>query len=81
MSLQEKSIKELEEMPDNEISFKDIPETDLDFWKEAKLVLPAEKKAISLRVDKDVLEWFKARSKGYQTRINAVLRAYMEAHK
>jgi uncharacterized protein (DUF4415 family) len=74
-------IKELEEMPDNEISFKDIPETDLDFWKEAKLVLPPEKKAISLRIDKDILEWFKSLGKGYQTRMNAVLRAYMEAHK
>lgn len=81
MSLQEKSIKELEEMPDEEISFKDIPETDLAFWKEAKLVLPAEKKAISLRIDKDILEWFKSLGKGYQTRMNAVLRAYMEAHK
>lgn len=81
MSSREKTIKELEEMPDSEINFKDIPETDFDFWREAKLTLPAEKKAISLRVDKDILEWFKSLGKGYQTRINAVLRAYMEAHK
>lgn len=37
------------------------------------------KEAISLRLDADVLDWFRARGAGYQTRINAVLRAYMEA--
>jgi uncharacterized protein (DUF4415 family) len=37
------------------------------------------KEAISLRLDAEVLDWFKARGPGYQTRINAVLRAYMEA--
>ena len=43
--------------------------------------LPAapRKAAISLRLDADVLDWFKAQGGGYQTRINAVLRAYMEA--
>ena len=39
------------------------------------------KRAISLRVDRDVLEFFKSGGRGYQTRMNAVLRAYMEAHK
>lgn len=39
----------------------------------------ARKAAISLRLDAEVLDWFKARGPGYQTRINAVLRAYMEA--
>jgi uncharacterized protein (DUF4415 family) len=37
------------------------------------------KAAISLRLDADVLDWFRAQGGGYQTRINAVLRAYMEA--
>jgi uncharacterized protein (DUF4415 family) len=37
------------------------------------------KKSISLRVDADLLEWLKAQGPGYQTRINAILRAYMEA--
>jgi uncharacterized protein (DUF4415 family) len=36
---------------------------------------------LTLRVDSDVLEWFKARGSGYQTQMNALLRAYMEAHK
>ena len=48
-------------------------------WSEARLVIPEPKKAISLRLDVDVLNHFKAQGPGYQTRINAVLRAYMEA--
>jgi len=43
---------------------------------------PVPKKALmSLRIDSDVIEWFKSQGSGYQTRMNALLRAYMEAHK
>lgn len=45
------------------------------------LPLPKPKKAISLRVDTEILDFFKAQGKGYQTRMNAVLKAYMEAQK
>ena len=48
---------------------------------DAQVVIPQSKHAISLRVDSDVLAWFKSQGKGYQTRINAVLRAYMEAQR
>ncbi len=48
-------------------------------WTQAKLVLAEPKKAISLRMDPDVLTWFKQQGKGYQARIRAVLRAYMDA--
>jgi uncharacterized protein (DUF4415 family) len=48
-----------------------------DFWDEGALVMPAAKQAISLRVDEDVLDWFKRTGPRYQTRINAVLRSYM----
>lgn len=48
-------------------------------WTRAELVIPEPKKMISLRLDPDVLAFFKAQGKGYQTRINAVLRAYMKA--
>jgi uncharacterized protein (DUF4415 family) len=44
-----------------------------------KPVLP--KAQVTLRVDRDVLEWFKELGQGYQTRINTLLRAYMDAHK
>jgi len=48
-------------------------------WSRARLVIPEPKTAVSIRLDPDVLAFFKAQGKGYQTRINAVLRAYMEA--
>ena len=48
-----------------------------DFWEDAELVLP-RKEAISLRVDEDVLQWFRAQGPRYQSRMNAVLRRYMQ---
>jgi uncharacterized protein (DUF4415 family) len=50
---------------------------DID-WSDAVLVIPARKKAISIRVDEDVLNFFKKEGGGYQRRINAVLRSYMQ---
>jgi uncharacterized protein (DUF4415 family) len=52
--------------------FKDID------WSDAVLVIPVRKKAISIRVDEDVLDFFKKEGDGYQRRINAVLRSYMQ---
>lgn len=49
-------------------------------WEDSPLDLPEPKQAISLRVDRDVLEFFKSGGKGYQTRMNAILRAYMKSH-
>ena len=48
-----------------------------DFWDEATVVEPAVKQPISLRVDGDVLEWFKSQGPRYQSRMNAVLRSFM----
>ena len=50
---------------------------DID-WSDAVLVIPPGKKAISIRVDEDVLDYFKSQGDGYQRRINAVLRSYMQ---
>ena len=50
-------------------------------WTRARLVLPRRKESIHLRIDPDVLDWFRAQGKGYQTQINAVLRTYVEAHR
>jgi len=48
------------------------------FWKNAKLAMPVPKKIVTMRLDADLLRWFRQHS-GYQTRINAILRAYMQA--
>lgn len=55
----------------------DAAPIDLD-WSDAVLVIPPKKTAISIRVDEDVLDYFKSEGAGYQRRINAVLRSYME---
>lgn len=58
----------------------DAHATDENFWKDAKVVFPEPKQLVTLRLDADLLAWFK-QNKGYQTRINAILRAYMDAKK
>jgi len=56
------------------------PWTDED-WANARVVWPQGKAPVTLRIDKDILHWFKRQGRGYQTRINAVLRAFVEAQK
>lgn len=55
------------------------PIADADWFRRAKIVLPQPKRAVSIRLDRDVTEWFQRQGRGYQTRINAVLRAYVRA--
>jgi uncharacterized protein (DUF4415 family) len=57
----------------------DAHTTDEDFWKDAKIVLPSRKEVVTMRLDADLLAWFRQQP-GYQTRINAILRSYMKAH-
>jgi uncharacterized protein (DUF4415 family) len=72
----ELTLKELANMPDEDIDFSDIPELGEDFWKNAKLVMPEKTQSVTLRVKQSVLDAFKATGKGYQTRMNAVLETY-----
>ena len=77
--------KRLRSLSDREIrnAIEKDPEarpTDASFWKKAKVVLPQPKQTITMRLDADLLIWLR-RQKGYQTRINAVLRTYMDAQK
>jgi uncharacterized protein (DUF4415 family) len=55
---------------------------DAAFWREARVVMPAAgKTSVHLRVDSDVLDWFRGQGKGHLSRMNAVLRSFMEAHR
>jgi uncharacterized protein (DUF4415 family) len=65
-------------IPDSQIDLTDSPQLDESFFANATLRLPAAKKAVSFRIDSDVLEWFKKQGPGYQTKMNAVLRMYMQ---
>lgn len=71
----------LNQMSDSDIDVSDIPSLDKSFFNRAKLRNPKRKQAVSVRLDKDVFDWFRRKGKGYQNRINAVLRAYVETHK
>ena len=75
-------LTRLRRMTDAEIERTSPPELKnlpKDFWDSAELVPAVMKEAISLRVDVDVLTWFRAQGPRYQSRMNAVLRAYMQA--
>lgn len=73
-------LKRLDAMTDEEIDYSDIPEFDEEFLQSVEMKFSPGKKQIALRVDTDVLEWMKSQGKGYQSRINAILRAYYDAH-
>lgn len=66
-------------LTDEDIDTSDIPPLDETFFANAILRLPHPKETITIRVDADVLDWFRSQGKGYQTRMNAVLRTYMNA--
>ena len=79
----ETDCRRLRSMTDEEIHAAIIEDpdaraTDEGFWKKARVVMPRRKETVTMRLDADLLEWFR-RERGYQTRINAILRAYMNA--
>lgn len=71
--------KRLRKLEDREIDFSDIPETDEKFWESASVIVPTAKIHLSMRLDENVVDWFKRQGPGYQTRMNAVLRSYVQA--
>jgi len=70
--------KRIDALRDEEIDLSDSPELGADFFANA-IIWPGPKKQITLRLDPDVLKFFRKHGRGYQTTINAVLRKYMEA--
>jgi uncharacterized protein (DUF4415 family) len=78
-----KSIKSdlarIDRLSDAEIDYSDIPPLDKTFLKRATVPWPPVKKQLTIRLDADVVEWLKGDGKGYQTRINRILRVVMES--
>jgi len=66
-------------MKDADIDYSDIPRLDKSFFTRATVAWPPVKKQLTIRLDADVLEWLKADGRGYQTRINHILRIVMES--
>jgi uncharacterized protein (DUF4415 family) len=61
------------------IDYSDIPPLGDEFFAKAKAAWPPAKQQLTIRLDEDVLDWLKANGRGYQTRINRILRAAMES--
>lgn len=74
-------LKQLKALKGRPIDYSDIPETPPEFWKNAVrgMFYRPVKKAVSLRLDADVIEWLKKDGQGYQTRANQMLRERMMA--
>jgi len=66
-------------MRDSDIDYSDIPALDQSFFKRATVEWPPVKKQLTIRLDADVLDWLKGQGRGYQTRINRILRVAMES--
>jgi uncharacterized protein (DUF4415 family) len=66
-------------MKDSDIDYSDIPPLDKSFFKKATEAWPPAKQQLTIRLDTDVLQWLKTYGRGYQTRINRILRAAMES--
>lgn len=79
--LSEAAAARLAAMKDEDIDYSDIPPTPagIDWYKPGALI-PDTKQQVTLRLDREVLDFFKQPGKRYQTRINSVLRAFMDAH-
>ena len=77
----ELTTEELRRLRDEEIDYSDIPELDDSFWAKARVTMPdrPEKTQITANFDADMVAWFKAQGRGYQARMNAVLRSYYES--
>ena len=69
-------LKRLDKMTDADIDYSDILPLDTSFFSKKIVTFPKKKDSVTLRIDHDVLEFFKHQGKGYQTLINAVLKTY-----
>lgn len=65
-------------MKDEDIDYSDIPPLTDDFFKKAIIRWPSEKERITISLDKDILGYLRTLGKGYQTKINAILRAWFD---
>ena len=73
-------LKRIDSLRDEDIDYSDSPPLDDEFFKQATIELPKPKDSITLRLDHEILEYFKKLGRGYQTKINAVLKAYVKSH-
>ena len=81
LSISEERMAELAALSDDDIDTSDIPELDDEFWKNARVRFPGGKERLTVRFDEDMVQWFRSQGRGYQTKMNAVLRSFYETHR
>lgn len=74
-------LKRLDRLKDQDIDYSDLQPLDDSFFERAVVEMPIKKDQVTIRIDHTVLDWFKSQGKGYQTRMNAVLKAYWKSHR
>ena len=81
MSISPERLKELQNIKDSEIDTSDIPELDEEFWQKARRVEPILQDTVLIKLEPDIVNWFKHQNQNYQTMINQVLRDYINQQK
>jgi len=79
-----RELEALDRLPDDQIDFSDVPRMTEEDWKRPHYVglhFYPGKRSVTIRLDKDVVKWFKAKGKGWQTKMNWVLRLYFASHR
>lgn len=81
LSVSNDRLAEMAAIPEESIDTSDIPELDDAFWANARVSFPGGKERLTVRFDEDMVQWFRGQGRGYQTKMNAVLRSFYEAHR
>ena len=81
LSISKERLAEMAAIADEDIDTSDIPELDEAFWANAQVRFPGGKERLTVRFDEDMVQWFRSQGRGYQTKMNAVLRSFYEAHR
>ena len=74
-------LKRLDATKDQDIDYADILPLDDSFFDKQTVTIPPPKEQLTIRFDRDIIAWFREQGRGYQTRMNAVLRAYVDTQK
>ena len=81
MTISPERLKELQNIKDSEIDTSDIPELDEQFWQKARRVEPILQETVLIKLEPDIVNWFKHKNPNYQSMINQVLRDYINQQK
>ncbi|MGK7918610.1 MAG: BrnA antitoxin family protein [Trichodesmium sp.] len=81
MTISPERLKELQNINDSDIDTSDIPELDDKFWEKARRVEPISQETVLIKLEPDIVNWFKNKSPNYKTIINQVLRDYINQQK